>query len=174
MPENDGLSRFNSLESEDCNALLLEYCHLPVRSFAERVVDARPYESESELIEAAADVVSVLTADEISQAHFGLTRLGAKLSGQNAETNWSRDESSGIPRDDDFITEFNLAQDAYEAKFGRTFLISATGLSSDTILTEVRRRSLLDPPGELAAVKAELRKLVAIRLPKILDHLSIQ
>jgi 2-oxo-4-hydroxy-4-carboxy-5-ureidoimidazoline decarboxylase len=61
------------------------------------------------------------------------------------------------------LADVNLA---YERRFGRVFLICATGLTGEEILAEAERR-LGNPDGvEHRESVAELRKIVALRLDK--------
>jgi 2-oxo-4-hydroxy-4-carboxy-5-ureidoimidazoline decarboxylase len=55
---------------------------------------------------------------------------------------------------------------AYERRFGRVFLICATGLTGEEILAEAERRLENDDEAEHRESVAELRKIVALRLDK--------
>ncbi|HEV7949033.1 MAG TPA: 2-oxo-4-hydroxy-4-carboxy-5-ureidoimidazoline decarboxylase, partial [Glaciihabitans sp.] len=53
---------------------------------------------------------------------------------------------------------------AYEARFGRVFLIRAAGRSRAEILSELTRRLELDDETELAIVGEQLRDIALLRL----------
>ena len=57
---------------------------------------------------------------------------------------------------------------AYEEKFNRVFLICASGLSGEQILTSLRARLDNDPATETAVVADELRKIALLRLERLL------
>jgi 2-oxo-4-hydroxy-4-carboxy-5-ureidoimidazoline decarboxylase len=56
---------------------------------------------------------------------------------------------------------------AYEARFGRVFLIRAAGRSKAEILAELTRRAALDEQTELAVVGAELRDIALLRVRQL-------
>lgn len=57
----------------------------------------------------------------------------------------------------------------YEERFGRVFLICATGLSAQDMLTSLRERLLHDDVTEAKVVHEELRKIALLRLAKVVD-----
>ncbi|WP_194201882.1 2-oxo-4-hydroxy-4-carboxy-5-ureidoimidazoline decarboxylase [Glycomyces albidus] len=83
------------------------------------------------------------------------------------EAAWSRGEQArAMTADESVRAELAEANAAYERRFGRVFLICATGLTAEEILAEARRRLRNDDPTERAEARAELRKIVALRLDK--------
>ena len=64
------------------------------------------------------------------------------------------------------------ANRAYEDRFGHVFLIFATGRSDVEMLAAAKARAGNDDQTERAVVRAELAKIVALRLGKLLDSLS--
>lgn len=172
MNQPAGVGAVNALPLETLVERLYASCHLPVRSFAEAVAARRPFGSLDDLIAVAQDNVDELTAEQVVLAHTGLDRIGIRIVGDDHESRWSRDEESGIRDDEDTQRAFTAANEAYEQRFGHVFLISATGRSGEEILAELRRRTANDDATETETIKGELRKLVAIRLPKMLDSVS--
>ena len=49
------------------------------------------------------------------------------------------------------------------------FLICATGLSAEQMLTSLRRRLTHDDATEVAVVREELRKIALLRLAKVVE-----
>jgi 2-oxo-4-hydroxy-4-carboxy-5-ureidoimidazoline decarboxylase len=89
------------------------------------------------------------------------------------EAEWSRGEQSrAMTADASVRAELTAANAAYERRFGRVFLICATGLTAEEILAEARRRLGNDDPAERAESRAELRKIVALRLDKAFGNAS--
>ncbi|MFB9660899.1 2-oxo-4-hydroxy-4-carboxy-5-ureidoimidazoline decarboxylase [Glycomyces mayteni] len=83
------------------------------------------------------------------------------------EAEWSRSEQARAMTADAAVrAELADANAAYEERFGRVFLICATGLAAEDILAAARRRLANDEPTERAETRAELRKIVAFRLGK--------
>ena len=73
-------------------------------------------------------------------------------------------------RDSDTSAALRAANRAYEDRFGRVFLICATGLSADEVLAELHWRLSNDEASEAAVVAEELRKIALLRLRKVLDR----
>jgi 2-oxo-4-hydroxy-4-carboxy-5-ureidoimidazoline decarboxylase len=167
-----GLGVLNALPETELIDHLTASCHLPVRSWAEGVESARPYPSVAALLETAQETARRLTPAEVVAAHAGLTRLGAPINGGSAEARWSRAESGGVGDSQEILAELEQANVDYEARFGHVFLISATGLTGRQIVDAIRRRTEHSDEVETAEIKAELAKLVAIRLPKLLQELA--
>jgi 2-oxo-4-hydroxy-4-carboxy-5-ureidoimidazoline decarboxylase len=57
---------------------------------------------------------------------------------------------------------------AYEERFGHVFLICATGLSGDQMLTALEQRLENDEISEQVAATIELRKITVLRVRKAL------
>lgn len=92
-------------------------------------------------------------------------RRTAPLSGPEAE--WSRGEQARAMTADAAVkADLADANAAYERRFDRVFLICATGLAAEDILAAARRRLGNDDATERAETRAELRKIVALRLGK--------
>ncbi|MFE4424097.1 2-oxo-4-hydroxy-4-carboxy-5-ureidoimidazoline decarboxylase, partial [Streptomyces sp. NPDC056817] len=117
-------------------------------------------------------VVDRLTEEEVAESHRGLARIGAPKIGTDRETRWSSEESEGIVRTEQFLRELEAANEAYEARFGHIFLISATGFSGEEILRALRERTGNDRATETRIIKQELTKFLAVRMPKILHELA--
>jgi len=61
------------------------------------------------------------------------------------------------------------ANRAYEAKFGFTYIVCATGKSADELLATAQRRLTNSPEDELAEASRELLAITRIRLGKLLE-----
>ncbi len=57
---------------------------------------------------------------------------------------------------------------AYEAKFGRVYLVSAAGLTADELLTRLQTRLANDVDTERDVVRAEFAKINRLRLQRLL------
>jgi len=64
------------------------------------------------------------------------------------------------------------ANRAYEERFGHVFLIFATGKSDTEMLAAARERIGHDEATERGVVRAELGRIVGLRLTKLLDGLA--
>ena len=171
--ELHGVKRLNDLPRDEFIKVMLELCHLPVEDWAIDVDRQRPFTDFEDLIEKARASVTALSDANVVASHVGLRRLGSRHDGfTGRRLRWAQQESARMERDDKALQALNEAQDAYEAKFGHVFLISATGLTNDEMLAALRGRLPDSPEAECDAVREELRKLVAIRLTRLVEELE--
>ncbi|NUR97122.1 MAG: OHCU decarboxylase, partial [Kribbellaceae bacterium] len=100
------------------------------------------------------------------QAH---PRIGDRPRGAGTEASWSRSEQSGVGDDAAVRQELAEGNRQYEDRFGRVFLICATGLSAEQMLGSLRTRLTNDDATEAAVVHEELRKIALLRLSKVVS-----
>ena len=168
-----GLAALNSLTTAEFVSLILETCHLPVSSWAERLEAARPFADTSTLVATAQSLVAQLTDADVVDAHVGLTRLGERREPKtDRQARWSRIESAGIPQDSSILERFARANREYEDKFGHVFLISATGLDAEEMLASMNQRLGNDRETENKVIRGELAKLVRLRLERLVSELD--
>lgn len=161
------LIRFNRLSPAETRAALLACCAVPW--WAAEMEAARPYGDRAELFDKADAALRRLDDDDVAQALSAHPRIGERPSGGSTEAGWSRREQSGVARDDETLSDLHAVNKAYEHRFGRVFLICATGLSSGQILTAARARLGNDDDTERRVVAEELRKIALVRLETMLD-----
>lgn len=161
------LSEFNAAPALAATAWLTECCDVP--SWVAAVRDGRPYDEVEDALDVADKAARSFTEADVDRALTAHPRIGERATGLGREAAWSRQEQSGVARDaetQDALREANLA---YEEKFGRVFLICATGLTSDEVLTSLHERLGNDEAAEAAVVADELRKIALLRLLKVLE-----
>jgi 2-oxo-4-hydroxy-4-carboxy-5-ureidoimidazoline decarboxylase len=156
-----GLDGFNTAPAEALTTDLTSCCDVP--SWVAAVRDARPYDDVGSLLAVADTAARRLTPEEVARALARHPRIGERAQGQGTEASWSRQEQSGVTPDD-ALAEGNRA---YEERFGRVFLICATGLAAEDILAALEQRLTHDDAEEDAVVKDELRKIALLRLEKL-------
>jgi 2-oxo-4-hydroxy-4-carboxy--5-ureidoimidazoline (OHCU) decarboxylase len=83
---------------------------------------------------------------------------------------WSRQEQSGTRgANPGTLAELSRLNRDYVDRFGRVFLVCATGRSADEMLALGRQRLENDPETELAIAAEEQRKITRLRLEKLLS-----
>ncbi|MPY85935.1 MAG: 2-oxo-4-hydroxy-4-carboxy-5-ureidoimidazoline decarboxylase [Actinophytocola sp.] len=161
---------------EPAPGALLECC--ASRRWAAAVADGAPYDSLEDLLTASDEVLAGLAEQDVDEALSAHPRIGERATAppgaDHAATGrdaaWSRQEQAKVtttPGARDELAEVNAA---YEERFGRVFLVCATGLSADDILAQARRRLTHDAETEHAEVIRELGRIVRLRLAKLVDE----
>jgi 2-oxo-4-hydroxy-4-carboxy-5-ureidoimidazoline decarboxylase len=156
-----GLSSFNAAPAGEAERDALSWCES--RAFAARVAAGRPYRDPDALLAAVDAAFEDLTWDDIAESMNGHPRIGDRAAGVSAA------EQSGAAAAGDEVRR-GLAEGnaAYEERFGHIFLICASGLSGEQMLTSLRARLGNDPDAERSVVRAELLKITRLRLTKLL------
>lgn len=167
------LGAFNAAEPEAAISILTACC--ASRPWAEKLASGRPYGTVASLRAAALAGFDELDDAEVALAHAAHPRIGEPIdersgkqkADRGTEAAWSRGEQSRAMTGDAAVrAELAEAGAAYERRFGRVFLICATGLTAEQILAEAKRRLGNDDATERAEARAELRKIAALRLAK--------
>ena len=155
-----GLAELNALPDSEAVSVLLGCCAAP--GWARRVAAGRPYATVDDLLAAAGAAWAGREPGDLDAAMAGHPRIGERrLSVQ------SRQEQSGVGSDPGVVEALREANAAYEDRFGRVFLICATGRGPDEILAELRRRMAHDPATELGVAATEIGKINALRLRQL-------
>lgn len=131
------------------------------------VLAARPYRRLGVLAATSDQIVAQLAWPDVEEALAAHPRIGDRVAGDGRESAWSRGEqsaaqqlSAGIGR---ALRQGNVA---YEQRFGHVFLISATGLTANEMLDALQSRLTNPVEVERDVVRAELAKIVRLRLAK--------
>lgn len=160
MSDHSSLDAFNTAEPAVAEHDLLACC--AARRWADELLARRPYHDLPQLRSVSEQVLLRLGWADVEQALAAHPRIGERVAGDSAEAAWSRAEQAGATPGDELVA----ANRAYEERFGHVFLICATGLSGEQMLTALRARMGNDPDAERDVVREELRKIVDLRLGK--------
>jgi 2-oxo-4-hydroxy-4-carboxy-5-ureidoimidazoline decarboxylase len=142
------------------------------RRWAEAMLARRPFETDEALLRIADEEWAIMGPDDVLEALSHHPRIGAsieELRQKYASTaGWSAGEQAGATHAPEAVLvalrEGNLR---YEAKFGHTFVVCATGKSATQMLDLLDARFGNDPITELAIAKGEQAKITKIRLEKL-------
>jgi OHCU decarboxylase len=167
-PMNDGLARWNRLSTDKAVAEILACCGST--AWARKLVERRPFTDADSLIRTSDEVWNKLSPADWNEAFSHHPRIGerqapGKASAQSAT--WSREEQKFAAMADHSI-EDALAKGnrEYESRFGRTFIVCATGKSAPEMLDILHRRLRNDPETELRETAEEQRKITNLRIHK--------
>lgn len=158
------LASFNAAPAEAAERDVLACC--ASRAFAQAIADGRPYQDLAALLAAADTAFKVLTWDDIVEAMSEHPRIGDRA----VRTGMSAAEQSGAAAASDQVRQ-GLADGnlAYEQRFGHVFLICASGLSGQEMLTSLQARLGHDEEDERTVVRAELLKITRLRMTRMLS-----
>ena len=159
------LQEFNSAPADRLRPMLAACCDVP--RWVDGILAKRPYGDVAALTAVADQSLRELDDDEVDRALQAHPRIGDRPKDAGTEAAWSRKEQSGVG--DEAREALAEGNRQYEKRFGRVFLICATGLSAEQMLTSLRRRLTHDDATELAVVREELRKIALLRLAKVVD-----
>lgn len=137
---------------------------LAVPRWVEEVAARAPFDSLDELQLVAYAEATPLAAAEIEQAIAHHPRIGEKPVGAGTPQALSRAEQGEAT---ELAEELAAGNAAYEARFGRVFIIRAAGRTRAEILAELHRRLELDAATELVIVGEQLRDIALLRLEKL-------
>jgi 2-oxo-4-hydroxy-4-carboxy-5-ureidoimidazoline decarboxylase len=166
------LSDFNKLATEEAAAALLRCCGSS--RWARQMTERRPFHTMNQLTDAADRTWQSLPPEDWLEAFAAHPRIGAEhseIAGTARESAaWAAAEQSGMHGAADKIrVRLAEANRQYEARFGFTFIICATGRSAAEMLDALERRLSHAPDAELAVAAEEQRKITSIRLANLLN-----
>jgi 2-oxo-4-hydroxy-4-carboxy-5-ureidoimidazoline decarboxylase len=165
------LARWNQLSPDDAVGEILPCCSSI--AWAREIVGRRPIRDEASLLATSDEVWRGLPAQQWMEAFSKHPRIGAskapsQSSAQSAA--WSAQEQRGTATASPSIQEaLEQSNRQYEQKFGRVFIVCATGKSAPEMLDILRRRMQNDEATELREAAEEQRKITNLRLKKWLQ-----
>jgi 2-oxo-4-hydroxy-4-carboxy-5-ureidoimidazoline decarboxylase len=153
------LAAFNGLTEADAGRLLTACC--AARRWVAEVAAGRPFGSVDELLRRSDAAVAGLAEADLEQALAGHPRIGGAAGGRARE-------QAGVDRGDrELMAALADGNRAYERRFGRIYLVCASGRSGPELLALLRSRLGNDPATEWRVVRSELEKINRIRLARL-------
>ncbi|RMI27691.1 2-oxo-4-hydroxy-4-carboxy-5-ureidoimidazoline decarboxylase [Streptomyces triticirhizae] len=163
-PAHPGLTWLNHAGAGAVRHALHAVC--ASRDWGERVLSARPFADPDALLSAQDAAVDGLSAEEFEAAVAGHPPIGRPKPGDPT----SAREQGGLADADaalrSELLDLNLT---YQERFGRTFLICATGLSGERMRDALRARLEHPPEREAAVARRELGKINRLRLTRLVE-----
>jgi len=159
------VAEFDAAPPADAAAELVPCC--ASKRWVSQLVGGRPYLRLDRLAAASDAMLARMDWSDVREALSAHPRIGESAEGVARDPGWSRAEQSSTAYMGDAIRrELIEGNRSYERRFGHVFLICATGLSADTMLTSLQSRLRNDPVAEREVVRVELAKIVRLRLAK--------
>jgi 2-oxo-4-hydroxy-4-carboxy-5-ureidoimidazoline decarboxylase len=162
------LARWNSLPSEEAAREILPCCGS--ETWAAGMASKRPIHDGVSLIEAADAIWQGLGESGWLEAFRSHPRIGESHAEKTAAPQssvWSEQEQrQAASADEAMKLALKWGNREYEQKFGRIFIVCATGKSASEILEILRRRLHNDEAAELQQAAEEQRQIMHHRLKK--------
>jgi 2-oxo-4-hydroxy-4-carboxy-5-ureidoimidazoline decarboxylase len=173
----DILARWNRLPVTEAENEILPCCGS--RAWARGLANRRPIADEKSLLTASDETWRALGEGDWLEAFSSHPRIGetraahyvGELSVGERSSAWSAQEqtgvTSGVHSEADAVKIALVAANReYETRFGRIFIVCATGKSAAEILAILRRRMQNGAAAELLEASEQQRQITQIRLRK--------
>ncbi len=160
------LEHFNQLPPAEAAAAILP-CN-GSQAWAEGMAAQRPFDTPFDLTCTADRVWNNLAEADWQQAFDSHPRIGEHKAKAATEQSlkWSSGEQSAAQLNEDTQTALAAANREYDAKFGRIFIVCATGKTAEQMLAILRQRLSNDPATELREAAEQQRQITQLRLRK--------
>jgi 2-oxo-4-hydroxy-4-carboxy-5-ureidoimidazoline decarboxylase len=165
------LSRWNQLSDQEAASEILDCCGS--KDWARELAHSRPISDEASLEAASDEIWNRLGVQDWLEAFSKHPRIGERKAPRQASVQsakWSAQEQQNVDADGEAQSALTKANREYEQRFGRIFIVCATGKSAREMLDILRRRLQNDDATELRAAAEEQRKITNIRLKKWLSR----
>ncbi|HEX6746665.1 MAG TPA: 2-oxo-4-hydroxy-4-carboxy-5-ureidoimidazoline decarboxylase [Longimicrobium sp.] len=164
------LAELNALPDDEAAAALLTCCGSP--RWARGMAARRPFAGMDDVLAAADETWWALDPADWDDAFAAHPRIGERKAApaQTAQAAaWSAQEQAGAASaGEDVAAALAEGNRAYERRFGRIYIVCATGKTAEEMLSILRARLDNDPRTELRVAAGEQAKITRLRLDKLI------
>lgn len=168
---NKVLARWNSLDLAAATREALPCCGS--HAWATALASARPIEDAESLVETSSSIWRGLPEEAWREAFDSHPRIGQNHSqAQTTEESlrWSAQEQrAALSKDEAAKLALEDANRRYEERFGRIFIVCASGKTSNEILSILKARMQNDSATELREAAEQQRQITQLRLHRWLE-----
>lgn len=167
---NAKLAAWNEAREDEAVAALLHCC--AARRWAHALAAGRPFASPEALYTAADAHWARMESSDWLEAFRAHPRIGErKPAAASAQSKaWSSQEQAQVHEAQrTLLAALAQGNEAYEARFGFTYIVCATGKSAQEMLAILNRRLTSEPAAELGEAAEQQRQITQIRLRKWLE-----
>jgi 2-oxo-4-hydroxy-4-carboxy-5-ureidoimidazoline decarboxylase len=165
---SNGLELWNGLPRGEAEKEILPCCGS--RMWARGMAERRPFANEASLLAFSDETWRKLGEADWMEAFQSHPRIGeshAEQSGDARAMQWSAHEQSDAKAaGEDVRNALAECNREYERRFGRIFIVCASGKGGAEILEILRKRLHNDPEAELQESAEQQRQITQIRLKK--------
>jgi 2-oxo-4-hydroxy-4-carboxy-5-ureidoimidazoline decarboxylase len=176
VPLNPVLDRWHALPRDEAAQEVLSCCGS--KAWATQLAAMRPFADEPSLFAAAECCWQDLPEADLLEAFRSHPRIGEKHA-QNkttaASAAWSSTEQSQmLDADAAILLRMRQGHRDYEERFGRIFIVCASGKQPAEMLRILERRLSNDPADELQESAAQQQQIMQLRLRKWLAATGVE
>jgi 2-oxo-4-hydroxy-4-carboxy-5-ureidoimidazoline decarboxylase len=168
---NKVLDRWNSLDPAAAAREALPCCGS--QAWAVALASKRPFADTASVVDASAAVWSALPEAAWQEAFDSHPRIGqkhAQAAATEKSLQWSEQEQRASLSTDEVAKQaLEEANRRYEQKFGRIFIVCATGKAPAEILAILETRMQNDAASELREAAEQQRQITQLRLQRWLE-----
>jgi 2-oxo-4-hydroxy-4-carboxy-5-ureidoimidazoline decarboxylase len=168
---NEVLARWNSLDPATAAREALSCCGS--QAWAVALASRRPIGDEASLIETSSSIWLALPEEAWQEAFDSHPRIGqthAQTHATEESLRWSTQEQrAALSEDGSARLALEEANRRYEQKFGRIFIVCATGKTSAEMLAILEARMKNDAATELREAAEQQRQITELRLHRWLE-----
>ncbi len=168
---NKVLARWNSLDPATAAREALPCCGS--QAWAAELASRRPIGDEASLMEASTAVWLALPPQAWQEAFDSHPRIGQRHAQAHAteqSLRWSaQEQSTALSEDEATKLALEEANRRYEQKFGRIFIVCATGKTPAEMLAILETRMKNDAATELREAAEQQRQITQLRLHRWLE-----
>jgi 2-oxo-4-hydroxy-4-carboxy-5-ureidoimidazoline decarboxylase len=168
---NKVLARWNSLDPATAARTVLPCCGS--QAWATALASSRPIEDEDSLITKSSSIWLSLPEEAWREAFDSHPRIGQKHAQAHAteeSLRWSvQEQRAALANDEALKLALEDANRRYEERFGRIFIVCASGKASTEILAILDARMQNDDAAELHEAAEQQRQITQLRLHRWLE-----
>jgi 2-oxo-4-hydroxy-4-carboxy-5-ureidoimidazoline decarboxylase len=169
---NTVLARWNELPESEAAREILPCCGS--RRWAHALARLRPFEDATLLLQRSDEIWGQFDPADWDEAFSSHPRIGEKRAPAAATAKsaaWSSQEQGGgvAAASEDVQQRLRQANEAYERRFGRIYIVCATGKSAEEMLAILYRRMENDQAAELREAAEQQRQITQRRLKRWLE-----
>ena len=168
---NEVLARWNSLDPATAAREALPCCGS--QAWAATLASRRPIADEASLMDASTSIWLALPEEAWQEAFDSHPRIGqthAQTHATEESLRWSAlEQRTALSEDDAARLALEEANRRYEQKFGRIFIVCATGKTSAEMLAILEARMRNDAATELREAAEQQRQITQLRLHRWLE-----
>jgi 2-oxo-4-hydroxy-4-carboxy-5-ureidoimidazoline decarboxylase len=169
--QNNVLARWNSLDPATAAREILPCCGS--RAWAAELASRRPIADEASLMKTSASIWLALPEEAWQEAFDSHPRIGqthAQTHATEESLQWSAQEQrTAISADQTAKRALEEANHRYEQKFGRIFIVCATGKTSTEMLAMLETRMKNNAATELREAAEQQCQITQLRLHRWLE-----